>query len=1211
MRKNMKGFTLVELLAVIVIMGILITLGLPMIVGMIDSNRKKIYITDAQKLVSKAENRMKANNSDIEKPDPNHCIIISLTYLDDEIFDHPPYEGQYLRDSSFVVVKNADNGTLEYSVMLVEHTKDGSYLGVELVRDTALMQRNAIKHVKAFKFSDLKNTANISETNINEWLKNSSNIEGYVGSVDSVYDFPRESEDEVDENYSSPKIEKLSVSSASNKDYASLDALLSVSVIDEDTPRNNLLFYISTVSFDAALTKNPYHYSDPESTVFTTTFDLSVANEDIGSRAYSYDYTNDADGKVVFYVVVEDEKGNQDTKFFDYIIKKNDAPEILLDDSQSQITRKLSDSINNVTADFKLTVHDDIDLADSLMVCYTEQIDATSCSNYRPYNELFNDDNIMEYTFHECDSSNTCPLDGRDVHLKVFVRDSCGAEAEPAILTYTLYENQKPSFTLLDESNPGLGYISIVSNSDTYPTEGSLDVLVRFNPTDDLTDSNHIKVTLNEMEGNSIVKTMNVGYMTNDEIAFSFMRKYANSTKDYDGRERTLKVILEDEQGLKEEAVQTYRVYANQAPTISDLEVVSREAPCSNTDFCTVEDNSQNAKVTLSSIDDMDSGNKIKVCISDNASYCASNQPDDHFSISYNDEFSTNFTFKNGQTNPYDGSTEKLYASVMDSSGVKGPIVETEYTLYKNQSPIIIESAEINDKENTTTVTNTIVVTEDPLVTEEVEETLDLTKPIGKFTYRISVLDDLTSDNDLLIKVCYRLKDEDGNYGEAHCNSGWKNYYVDSDGDDHRFEDEIDLGLTSYTGQIYGIYAIVKDSYYSDGSDNGITETPILDYEVYTDEAPEIGSVYGTYTDPYSSHTMKLNFAIRDPYDTYKVCVVEEGDDYDPNNPPPCSNYVGLSASEDFNGNHYENYVFDYTGEWTLKTKSEDGEAGEAPDDGEGNEPEYNGTDAGQRFVLLVKDSYGHITSMDFKYSYYYTCTEFNGDVTKEEYIVNTDSEAISSTRCSGKCYYWNSISDELKNKMRLTSNGPSDTNDIFGDYSRILTYQDKNIPDVFCVRNDLPATTTTVRLRCDYVDCFYNPVLIEGPVGNDGNPTFVVSDEKDPYQNLAIGLVVRTSEEPITNSVAFEYEEPNPDGDDPTGTIIHDTIDYVCNDYYQVYQTEYVASTNRILLHPIEGPNSKICLEAVEDGHYSFNANSSEFYLRVLDDVSFAWGGL
>ena len=65
--KNKKGFTLVELLAAIVILGLLITFAFPTITRMIFKSREKIYIADAQKLVAQAEYRLRANNTEIEK----------------------------------------------------------------------------------------------------------------------------------------------------------------------------------------------------------------------------------------------------------------------------------------------------------------------------------------------------------------------------------------------------------------------------------------------------------------------------------------------------------------------------------------------------------------------------------------------------------------------------------------------------------------------------------------------------------------------------------------------------------------------------------------------------------------------------------------------------------------------------------------------------------------------------------------------------------------------------------------------------------------------------------------------------------------------------------------------------------------------------------------------------------------------------------------
>ena len=67
--KNKKGFTLVELLAAIVILGILSVFALPTITRMFESSRNKMYVSDAKKLISLVEYRLKASSTTIDKPD--------------------------------------------------------------------------------------------------------------------------------------------------------------------------------------------------------------------------------------------------------------------------------------------------------------------------------------------------------------------------------------------------------------------------------------------------------------------------------------------------------------------------------------------------------------------------------------------------------------------------------------------------------------------------------------------------------------------------------------------------------------------------------------------------------------------------------------------------------------------------------------------------------------------------------------------------------------------------------------------------------------------------------------------------------------------------------------------------------------------------------------------------------------------------------------
>ena len=62
--RNKKAFTLIELLAVIIILGILAVLIAPKVVNMINESEKSANMTSAQNIVKAAE--LKASNNMIE-----------------------------------------------------------------------------------------------------------------------------------------------------------------------------------------------------------------------------------------------------------------------------------------------------------------------------------------------------------------------------------------------------------------------------------------------------------------------------------------------------------------------------------------------------------------------------------------------------------------------------------------------------------------------------------------------------------------------------------------------------------------------------------------------------------------------------------------------------------------------------------------------------------------------------------------------------------------------------------------------------------------------------------------------------------------------------------------------------------------------------------------------------------------------------------------
>lgn len=137
---NKKGFTLVELLAMMVILGILMAVTIPNIAGIAEANKKQAYAEDALKFKNTVEYLLRSGDEEnyLKPEHDGECVVVSLTHLvADEYgnvdlagteYENAPNGGKYWVDYSYVVMKKK-SGEYEYHVQLIEDL-DGSGSGV-------------------------------------------------------------------------------------------------------------------------------------------------------------------------------------------------------------------------------------------------------------------------------------------------------------------------------------------------------------------------------------------------------------------------------------------------------------------------------------------------------------------------------------------------------------------------------------------------------------------------------------------------------------------------------------------------------------------------------------------------------------------------------------------------------------------------------------------------------------------------------------------------------------------------------------------------------------------------------------------------------------------------------------------------------------------------------------------------------------------------
>ncbi len=107
---NKKAFTLIELLAVIVILGILLGIAIPRVSQYINDSRKKSFASQAELYVNAVRND--ATSEIYPLPiGTNEATIVTLDKIKlEKDTERSPFGGKYLYNKSYVVIVNAGDG---------------------------------------------------------------------------------------------------------------------------------------------------------------------------------------------------------------------------------------------------------------------------------------------------------------------------------------------------------------------------------------------------------------------------------------------------------------------------------------------------------------------------------------------------------------------------------------------------------------------------------------------------------------------------------------------------------------------------------------------------------------------------------------------------------------------------------------------------------------------------------------------------------------------------------------------------------------------------------------------------------------------------------------------------------------------------------------------------------------------------------------------